>query len=325
MHDILELGTATGFNQIDQCLINEEPLSQALSNLFIEKESFAFYDLGLSDEEKFFLSTVKITKKDADLIFEYDQENVFFDLKDLQLQSKKSLEKLVKCENETEEYCADYLSKLIDRLANNIAKISGYTDARVLIRVGNTIATDWHTDGSYIEGLKSERMANIIEKFHLSRISDEIIKIESTNQLSFAFNLIGDSTMFYNATIEEKPSLFSDKEIIKGKLNNEKIHNATSGFGSVFFNGYKDGTIHSAPESDKDILFVLVQTGASDLLRLVKQTTDISFLKEEMHTSNNKEQSRMRGEISKLREQLISANKEIVKLLNLLHKTPGAC
>jgi len=88
MYDYCELDNELTLTSINQFLVTDEAVFQALSNLHIENNPFEFYDLGLSDEDKLFLSTVKVAKNDSELIGAFDQENNFFYLKDLKNKSK---------------------------------------------------------------------------------------------------------------------------------------------------------------------------------------------------------------------------------------------
>lgn len=83
MYDYCELDNELTLTNINQWLVTDGAVFQALSNLHIENNPFEFYDLGLSDEDKLFLSTVKVAKNDSELIGEFDQVNNFFYLKDL--------------------------------------------------------------------------------------------------------------------------------------------------------------------------------------------------------------------------------------------------
>jgi hypothetical protein len=74
MNDYFELGAELNSMNTDQCLVTNTSIFQAALNLHVENNPFEFYDLGLSDEDKLFLSTVKITKDDSELIGEFDQE-----------------------------------------------------------------------------------------------------------------------------------------------------------------------------------------------------------------------------------------------------------
>ena len=291
MNDYLELTTELNSIGTDQCLITNEPVFQALSSLHIEHNPFEFFDLGLSDEDKLFLSTVKIAKHDSKLIGEFDQENNFFSLKDLQDKSKISLTQLVKCQSKPAVDCAEYLSKLIDRIVNNLVKTLGYDDAVIIIRVGNTIDYEWHIDSNNLEQI--DKIKSFIEKgIKKYTASDTIIdtathqsilkaidalnsiiypskeeRDKDNDEFAFAFNLIGDPTLLYKATLEEKARFLVDESDIESKkIDFSKIFTAPDGHGSVFYVGNKIGTIHSAPKSEKDRLVVLVAPGTSNIL-----------------------------------------------------------
>lgn len=162
---------------LSQCLASpDEEIFNALSTLNIEDNSFAFYNLGLSDEDALFMSTVEVTKKDHELIGEFDQEYTSFLLQDLQKETKASLsttlKKVVRCIDNDIEDCSKQLSKLIYKISHKLTQALGFNDADILVRVGNTIQSGWHIDGALSE-INYDKDVN--EAF--SFISDNITEV----------------------------------------------------------------------------------------------------------------------------------------------------
>jgi hypothetical protein len=292
----------------DQCLVTNTSIFQAALNLHVENNPFEFYDLGLSDEDKLFLSTVKITKDDSELIGEFDQENNFFSLKNLQDKSKISLEQLVKCQSKSPVDCAEYLSKLIDRIVNNLVKTIGYDDAGIIIRVGNTIDYEWHIDLNSLEHIdKTKSYIKKHIKGHTTPdtiintvINQSILKAKDAlnsmaypskeaqedkaqSEFAFVFNLIGDPTLLYKATPKEKENFFTKQYIAAEDIDSSKIFTAPDGHGSTFYVGNKIGTIHSAPKSENDRLIVLVAPEHSNILNTRLQLAKIMGMLENAH------------------------------------------
>jgi hypothetical protein len=252
--------------ELEFTYLNEQGRVEAIlsaGNKLDNGEEFAFYDLWLSNEEKILLNNVTIKEVGYKVNYLSNNKKLYEyfinELKDVLIEEDYKIK-------------APLLSKLMVRIVSNILAANSANDAEVMLRGEKLSSNDycssnnkcayWHIDKSHGEirqGLEEVPfpIGNAVE------------------QKLYVISLLGATTIFYNATMEEKAEFkrlanattfayghenqFNcDEDEINKLLTPSLAVRANKWQGSVHITGI-NGAIHSVPvDSCEDRLLLLI-------------------------------------------------------------------
>lgn len=234
----------------------------------LETNQFAFFDLKLSDHDKYHLEQVKPYLRDSGLVVD-----MFTYADDIHYRTMDVLGSLSSKISVDSKY---HVANLIAKFVSLIVASSEHMEAEVIIMThneNNEAFIDRHIDKSHVDML--------VSNLNLTAT------IFSSEQ-SFLLPLIGESTIFFSVNSAQKVEFskltyetFSTwgeynspyPEEINALFRGNKIYSPELGFGSIHFSG-SNGTVHAKPYIHGERLVIKVVPNVGALLhefnRIVK-------------------------------------------------------
>lgn len=231
-------------------------ISEAMINLQPNGLSFAFYDLVLSDYERYILSKVKIT--DSNTFTAYSVLN------NLQNRTAQFLDSVV--DKNQEDSIADEMATLAVKLVNNIMAASSYNDAVVSMIAYNDELDGyfpcWHVDKTHEEETQNQVSSNAQNVFIITLKGASTIYHMMDGELRKKFNLIAnESSHSYGY---DRSLSYVQGEGLDSLFDIKNSYSANFGQGSVHLAGYLHGTVHATPPGKERLL--LIVTPSDDLI-----------------------------------------------------------
>lgn len=221
--------------------------AQTAINNLSPQNSFAYYDLQLSDQEIKILKSLKINTT--------DEYNNYGNLNALEPEVRKFIQSLSPKNKTT----AEAASQIIVQIVNDIVQASGQETAWIAVRsFTSTSEYDvprWHTDGYYYEPRRG-------------------------NPYKFALTLKGESTLFYRLPATERDAFSALQR--KGTEQNQYNRHALADLlgrspealsitkpnqGAVFIVGSDIAAVHSEPPIHEERLFLSVLPGSREQIK----------------------------------------------------------
>jgi hypothetical protein len=256
-----------------KCFYNDlklaQEISRALSSTDLHNTQFAFFNMNLSEWDKYNLQEFSSCLDFAALDIVADLDNVY---------SETVGYISFLCPKISTEISHN-LANMVTRFASSIVAASNYTDAEVILKTyGNDPkwVLDRHIDKTHQEMSSNERNNS---------------RAYSNNQYVFLLPLIGKTTMFFPVSAEKKvkfEQLAHETFVSRGEayspnqmelnalFNSSEVYSPKLGYGSVHIAG-QNGTIHAKPDTEGGRFIVTVIPNDHSSLIKFKSFIEESF------------------------------------------------
>lgn len=225
-------------------------------SLLEQGAQFSFYDLGLSEQEQFLLSHVKV----------HGYYNPNFYLSQIESFEQKIRSLFSESDQiEIDEYLLNPLAYLVTRIVSNVLAAVPYQNAEVILRAepAGTNQADclyWHIDKSH--GEISQSLSSLFypisaEKqqalFVLPLLGNTTLfkEIDPTQRLNF-LSMVNETEYYYGHTVP-----CSSKDKVNTNFQSTFVKYTKKGYGSVHLTG-RNGALHTAPHQHNQRIVLLI-------------------------------------------------------------------